>query len=293
MQAQKRKPSSGSSPPPHDIRVAVWTVATLAVGVGCHGSHPTRATGVQSETRLSTVVDERTLYVSDVFDDADGVLEVAARCDFDELVVYGLGVPLRADPARVAALVERARHQNVTVVAPVAGLDRVSLLARYEREHPRARFGRWATELEYWNEPARDGAFNRFRALLRAMRAAAPTTPLDAYLGYPTEAEAAWIAAHVDRVYASMAVRTPARVARWGRGLRSHRFRHRLFAGRVEVVPILYARGDAHMGRWLRRHSLAAAERRVERDLPGVSRIAFFDFESLRALGALGAGCHE
>ncbi|MBX3273484.1 MAG: hypothetical protein KF729_24685 [Sandaracinaceae bacterium] len=226
----------------------------------------------------------RSLYVAS-FDEREAALAFALEHGVSELTLYGLGRALGAEPAALAAFVAEARARGLAVAAPIAGLDRVEALARYEAAHPEGRFDGWSTELEYWNAPPneRPHHFEQLQALLTAMRAAKRDGWIACYLGYPSAEEAAWIAAHVDRVYLSFAVPDPARALEWGEGLRSHRARHGYFDGRVPIWPIVYTRGDAHLRPWLAQRSIAALEEALARALGGrMAGVAYFDHGSLR-----------
>ena len=226
----------------------------------------------------------RSLYVAS-FDERDAALAFALERGVSELTLYGLGPVLGAEPTAVTAFVADAHAREIAVVAPVAGLDRVEALARYEAEHPEGRFDGWSTELEYWNAPPseRPRHFEQLQALLTAMRAAKGDGWIACYLGYPSAEEAAWIAAYVDRVYLSFAVPDPARALEWGEGVRSHRARHAYFDGRVPIWPIVYTRGDAHLAPWLAQRSVGALEGALARSLGGrLAGVAYFDHGSLR-----------
>ncbi len=155
-------------------------------------------------------------------------------------------------------------------MAPIAGIDRLDAVGRFERAHPDARFVGWVTELEYWREcgAARRGrrpCFEQLDTLLSAMERARATRDdppwLGVYVGYPTREEAAELGRRADRVLLNYHGRDP--VHAFGRRAGRHSIARRLsyFAGaRAQLWPILYARGEVHMGRWLRTHDLDAAE---------------------------------
>lgn len=217
-----------------------------------------------------------------------------ARSGITEVVPYGMGPLLASSEGRaaLAAWIEEAHRGGARVIAPVAGRDRLEALLAFAAEHPAARFDAMVTELEYWN--ANDGdvpaALDGLLELLAAMRGRA-AVPVGAYLGYPTAAEAARIAAAVDFVFLDYPVGDPARA--WAHvhprgGALRERFGWFARAG-VEVWPIFYAAGEVDMGAALRDAGLAAAEARYRADLAadpelGADDVAGFVYFTIEAL---------
>jgi hypothetical protein len=199
--------------------------------------------------------------------------EVAAqwkRLRIQQVALYGLGAAIAADEDALAAWLTSLRSDGMSLIAPVAGMDRLPVLADFVRRHPGLVFDTLVTEFEFWNADDRTRAFTELQALVNAMRAACERRcRVGVYLGHPSAAEAAWIAGAVDVVYLDYSVPSPARA--WphvhGRGgpLRE-RFLRFASAG-VEVWPIFYARGEVDMADALRRDGLDAAEARFLADL--------------------------
>jgi hypothetical protein len=221
----------------------------------------------------------------------EALLQRAAAWDVGELALYGLGPllePSEPSAQALAAFSQRARAAGIGLVAPVAGVDRVDALERFERAHPDARFTGWVTELEYWNRcaEARNGrrpCFRELRSLVERMSASADRRVdrpwIGVYLGYPTRAEARWIARSVDRVFLGYPGRSPVVATAPRRDiLRSPDHRLARFAGaRVAIWPIVYARGEAPMDPWLReRGPVSTAMRDAERELAQESPQARF-----------------
>lgn len=195
-------------------------------------------------------------------------------CRMTHTTLYGLG-PVLADEslrARLARFIDGLRAAGVEVGAPVAGSDRLEALRRFSRDFPDARFSTLVTEYEYWNAPAHERA-DRFAALfglLAEMRAYADelttadrSVRVGVYLGYPTRDEVQRLAGLVDFAYVNYPVAHPKRAWRYGRrdvGSMRDRLAWLVDAG-IEVWPLLYARGEVHMGGWLADRDLADAER--------------------------------
>lgn len=267
-------------------RLAIALLALCAGSCGVLATPRAPRLAAPAATSAPAAPLARSLYVGS-FAERDAALELAAANGIGELTLYGLGAALRAEPEALAGFLAAARARGVDAVAPVSGLDRVADLAAFERAHANAPFAGWVTEHEYWNVPPEERAasFEVLQEMLTAMRGAKPGGWIGCYLGYPTAEEAAWIAAHVDRVYLSVAVADPRDALDWGEGLRSHRARHGYFAGRVPIWPIVYARGDAHMRPWLEQHSLAELDAALRDALDGqLAGVALFDFGAMRGL---------
>lgn len=232
----------------------------------------------------------------------DALLELARAHGVRALHLYGLG-PLLMDEdgrARLAAFLRRARAAGIAEIgAPIAGLDRLQAIALFEQQHEPARFDVVTTELEYWNGcgegAGRVECFRRFVALLDAMRGEARRRgwQVGAYLGHPTDEEAAVIAARVDRVHVDVGVTDPERSFTRTRDGRPLAARWRALSGRgVAIWPILYAVGDVNLGAWLaQRRSLDDAERvlreayeRERQHGPGADPPAGFVWFALDAL---------
>ncbi|MCA9610858.1 MAG: hypothetical protein KC619_34920, partial [Myxococcales bacterium] len=128
----------------------------------------------------------RSLYVGS-FAERDAALELAAAHGVSEITLYGLGGALSHETDTLAAFIEAAQARGVGAIAPVSGMDRVESLARFEREHPSARFAGWVTEFEFWNAPGPERAaqFAELQRMLTAMRAAKTDGWVACYLGYP------------------------------------------------------------------------------------------------------------
>ncbi len=187
-----------------------------------------------------------------------GLLRAVRGGVITEVIPYGAG-PLLTTAAGRASLVRAIatlRAAGARVLLPIAGASRLDALAPLVAAFPAARPDGLVSELEFWNRPARAAALAELLDLLAAMRACAvawrgagPPIVVGAYLGYPTRAEAARIAAVVDLVLLDYSVRDPARA--WGHvHARGGALRARLgwFArAGVAVWPILYARGEVDM----------------------------------------------
>jgi len=190
---------------------------------------------------------------------------------FTAVTLYDAGPALREPAAsRLAGLVARLRRDGrvQSVGAPIASVERLAEVVAYGDAHPQGAFDAVVTELEYWNDC--DGArgeracFGPFVSLLEAMRAAARPRGIrvGAYLGYPTKEEALRIASLTDYVLLNYPVRDP-RTAYEDVHPRGGALSARMqwFATTKAVVwPILYTRGEVHMGDWVRAHGLLAAE---------------------------------
>jgi hypothetical protein len=102
------------------------------------------------------------------------------------------------------------------------------------------------------------------RAVAGREAAAGRPVALAAYLGYPSDDEAAQIADRVDRVFLNYHGADPAAAyarayVKWG----TARARLHAFTGggrQVEVWPIFYRCGEANMGPWLDSHGEPSAE---------------------------------
>lgn len=247
------------------------------------------------------------MYVSDAagaLDAGDALPDAADRLHIDRVVFYGLGEIL-GDPAqetRLAEMVAALQRRGVTSIgAPIAARSRIVEVLAYSRSHPKARIDVLISELEYWRDcpadPAPDDAtlrpcFEPMDGLLDEMRKAA-TDELTAgrpmsvgvYVGYPSPGEAKRIAEVADFVVANYNVRTP------DRAHEGHRRRNRLaalVAAKLEVWPILYARGDVHMRPWLDAYGLDAAEAAFRATLddpalpsPRLGGYQYFAFEAM------------
>jgi len=217
-----------------------------------------------------------------------------------DVIPYGMGPLLATDGGRatLAAWIDEVHRGGGRVVAPVAGADRLDGLVRLRADHASAALDGLITEHEFWNRPDRAAALDELLALLAAMRRVAPALgpggrgiPIGAYLGYPTAAEAAELAAAVDFVFLDYSVRSPAGAWRHvharGGALR-RRFGWFAAAG-VAVWPIFYAAGEVDMRRALVAGGVGEAERRFQADLAGDAeqagrRVAGFAYFTVEAL---------
>lgn len=239
------------------------------------------ALAVDANGQPTTDAPRRMLYVadsSDIVGDPDAEARLIARArawNVSELALYGLAALLDPRDARLARFAERAHAAGLALIAPIAGIDRVDAIARYERTHPSAHFAGWVTELEYWHEcgaleSGRRPCFDRLDRLLSAMERAASARAdrrpwLGVYVGYPTAEEALEIGRRADRVFLNYHGRDP-ESAYTRRASARYSIEERLarFAGtRARLWPILYARGEVHMERWLGDHDAAEAEREL------------------------------
>jgi hypothetical protein len=254
----------------------------------------------------SQIGSERELYVADVFEIAghadreDALFAFARARGVTRLAIYGHRVLLLDTPngeASMVSFVTRARAAGISSLAATIGWDaELDSLLDYERAHPDAAFDELVTEIEYWHDcdAADDGVvracFAPLRAMIDRIRALEPRPRLGVYLGWPTRAEAELVAPLVDRVLLAAEQPTPERAY----GHRTSRARLAAFAGRAPVWPILYARGESHLGAWLETHASVEAERiwtdawRAEREpwacALRVGGFTWFDY------GALSAG---
>lgn len=256
------------------------------------------------------VADEATARIVYVRDGAALIASPAARAALLERIgqhqlgavaPYNLG-PLLIDArgrAQVAAWIDELHRAGAQVVVPVAGADRVVALTTMIGEHPGVYLDGAVTELEYWNRADRAPALAELLALIDTLRARAPALApghelqVGAYLGYPTAAEAATLAARLDRVFLDYSVASPtgawAHVHPKGGPLRD-RFAWFAEAG-VEVWPIFYAAGEVDMAAALRLDGLDGVERQFRAELAadpayGQLAIAGFAYFTLEALPA-------
>jgi len=231
------------------------------------------------------VTHERELYVADIFEiagDADrenALLDFAAAHRITRLSIYGHRVLLLDTPdgeGRLERFVLHARERGIrTLSATIGWVPELDSLTTYMRAHPTASFDGLVTEIEYWREcplwqPENgDGirpCFEPLRAMLVRLAAVRDELALAgharlqiaAYLGWPTRDEAQAIAPLVQRVLLHCEQPTPERAYDHRGG--GSRARLRDFAGRAEIWPIFYARGDAPMDAWLATHDLDDAE---------------------------------
>lgn len=277
------------------LRTLLCVAVIIATACRCTPSATPRASGAPG----------RGAYVRDA---AALVGDRTARSALRERVVtgeiaivapYGLG-PLLATPADRAALaawLEELRGAGAQLVAPIAASSRLDELAVLVGEHPAAWFDAVVTESEYWNAADRARGFAAMQALVADMHAhgtrLAPghTLRVGAYLGYPTEAEAAELAATLDFVFLDYSVTSAA--AAWSHvHARGGPLRDRFawFAGAgVEAWPIFYAAGEVDMTADLRSMGFDGAEARFRADLTAdrdygelpVAGFMYFTLESL------------
>jgi hypothetical protein len=227
-------------------------------------------------------VRERAVYVLDasnalsVAADRVQIERLAARARIRQVVLYGLGPAIVEREAELAAWLGELRRAGIMLIAPIGGIDRLPVIAAFEARHPAVVFDAIVTEHEFWNAEGRAAAFDDFRALVTAMRKMRSEAALQgrrlrvgAYLGYPSEDEAAWITSAVDFVYLDYSVSSPARAWRHvhGRGGALRERFVRFAAAGVDVWPIFYARGEVDMAAALRADGLEAAEARFLADL--------------------------
>jgi len=176
---------------------------------------------------------------------------------------------------RLAAWIDEVHRAGGQVIVPVAGIDRVGALAQVVAEHPGTWIDGAVTEFEYWNQTDRAGALAELLRLLDALAARGPELApgrglrIGAYLGYPTAAEAAELAARLDFVHLDYSVASPRdawpHVHAKGGPLRD---RYAWFAeAGVEVWPIFYATGEVDMAAALGALGLGGVEARFAADL--------------------------
>lgn len=217
-----------------------------------------------------------------LIDDGD-LLRYVQRAGIRRLALYGLGHVLDA-PGGAASLARFCTHARAAgiswIAAPVSHAERVDALSAFVRAYPTAHFDALITESEYWHDEAdRAAAFGRFVALLQRMRAFARDArthghrvTVGVYLGYPTDDEIAVLARHVDFAWLNYNVPEPR--GNW----RAARLQSLRRAG-IETWPILYVRGDTHMGPWLAAHGMRAAEAAFVRSagttMPGFAYFAY------------------
>lgn len=219
------------------------------------------------------------------------LIERFARHQLRGVAPYQLA-PLLADAdgrTRLAAWIDEVHRAGGQVIVPVAGLDRVGALAQVIAEHPGTWLDGAVTEVEYWNQPDRAGALAELLALLDALAAqGAALAPghalrIGAYLGYPTAAEAAELAARLDFVHLDYSVASPrdawTHVHAKGGPLRD---RYAWFAeAGVEVWPIFYATGEIDIAAALATLGMGGVEASFEADRaadPAYGRLAVTGF---------------
>jgi len=175
-----------------------------------------------------------------------------------------------ADPTALRAWFDEIHRDGGHIIVPIAGVDRLTALAG-------ARVDGFISEFEYWNQPTRP--LDDLLKLLAAMRSfdnhGYPFS-VGAYLGSPTQDEAARIAAAVDFVFIDASVTTPERA--WPRV----RERFEWFtAAHVPVWPIFYATGEVDMNAALHAKGLAGAEAQFRSDSGSrAAGYAYFTFEA-------------
>jgi len=193
-----------------------------------------------------------------------------------EVIPYNLG-PLLATAAQregAAQWIDELHRHGARVIVPIAAAQRVKALDLLFAEHPDTWIDGMVTELEYWNRPDRAAALEEHMLLLATMRTTAATwghdgdtMPIGAYLGYPTEAEAARLAAAIDFAFVDYSVNDPARAWGWKRGKDSLRRRFGWLANAgVEVWPIFYANGEVDMLAALKARGTGVAEAEFRSD---------------------------
>ncbi len=217
-----------------------------------------------------------------------------------DVIPYNLGPLLATVNERegVAMWIDELHRHGGRVIVPIAGHDRLRALDTMLAEHPTTWIDGMITEVEFWNRADRVIGFEEMMALVADMRIQAAlwrhggrVMPVGAYLGYPTQAEAARLATAIDFAYLDYSVTSPGRAWGWVHGTGGPlrlRFGWLASAG-VEVWPIFYAAGEVDMAPALRADGTNAAELRFRTDLArdrelgklAVTGFAYFTFEAM------------
>ncbi len=247
------------------VLALVWAIVVSACSTGMGGD--VASARVQTP-RAAYVADTPTL-IADPTARARLTAAIAAHT-YTEVIPYKLGALLGSVTSRaaLAGWIEEIQDAGGAVTVPIAGTDRIDAVAKLVAEQSIHLDG-LVTELEFWNRDDRTVAFAEMLALLDAMRAhtvdwGSPRKPLviSAYLGYPSAAEAAQLAARVDRVLLNYSVRSPADP--WSSKTRRMlvlRRRFEMFAGLdVAIWPIFYSTGEVDMRATLRAKGTVAVE---------------------------------
>jgi len=222
----------------------------------------------------------------------DRLLALVDSRTISDVVPYGLGPLLEnaAGRAIIATWIADLHAHGARVVVPIAGASRLVSFDVLFREQPAAFVDGVITELEFWNAEDRAAAFATMLSLVGEMRARATTWSnralrVGAYLGYPTENEAAQLVTALDFVFLNYSVTTPERAWLKTYATGSLRTRYAAF-GAIERWPIFYATGEVDMKASLRSRGLASVEhvfiRDSERDRARAPEgFAYFTFEAL------------
>ncbi|MGE0402729.1 MAG: hypothetical protein AB7T06_38855 [Kofleriaceae bacterium] len=209
-----------------------------------------------------------------------------------DVVPYGLG-PLLENPGGRAALamwIDDLHARGARIVLPIAATSRLVALDGLFREHPASYVDGVITELEFWNAEDREAAFAGMLALVSEMRARRSTwgnraLRVGAYLGYPTDREAARLASELDFVFLNYSVTSPERA--WSKTSATGSLRARYAAFRsIERWPIFYATGEVDMKPALASRGPAVVERVFVRDSArdrerAPEGFAYFTFEAM------------
>ena len=275
----------------------------IALVAACHRSPPpTPAAGPEpARARRAVYVGDAAALLAAPAERAR-LTRLAASGRLTDVVPYRLG-PLLSDAegrARIAAWFDELRGAGARVTVPIAGEDRLRALDVLVAEHAALRIDGLVTELEYWNQTDRAGAFAALLELLGEMRRraaawqrAGDVVACGVYLGYPTAAEAERLAHAIDFAFLNYSVRSAGGAwhhvhARHG-SMRARFAALALARGRVALWPIFYATGEVDMGAELARGGVDDAEARFRADLNadrelGGTRLGgfvYFTFEAL------------
>jgi len=273
------------------------TIAALVFAWGCAPVTTAPPPATPATARTAYVRDTPALIASPTARAA--LAERLAARQLTAVAPYHLA-PLLVDAdgrTRLAGWIDEVHRAGGQVIVPIGGADRIGPLTQVIAEHPGTWIDGAVTEDEYWNRADRAAALTELLDLLDALGVAGPALApgrglrIGAYLGYPTAAEAAELAARLDFVFLDYSVATPrdawVHVHAKGGPLRD---RYGWFAqAGVEVTPIFYATGEVDMAASLEAFGLNGVEARFEADLAAdpaygqfaVTGFAYFTLEAL------------
>ncbi len=222
----------------------------------------------------------------------DRLLALVDSRTISDVVPYGLGPLLESAAGRavLAMWIADLHAHGARVIVPIAHPSRLVSFDALFREQPAAFVDGVITELEFWNADDRAAAFATMLSLVGEMRARATkwsnrALQVGAYLGYPTEIEAARLTPMLDFVFLNYSVSTPERAWPKTYATGSLRTRYAAFEA-IERWPIFYATGEVDMKASLTARGLASAEQVFVRDSKrdqarAPEGFAYFTFEAL------------
>jgi hypothetical protein len=196
-------------------RRSLLTLAALVFAWGCAPVTTAPPPVTPATARTAYVRDTPALIASPTARAA--LAERLAARQLTAVAPYQLA-PLLVDAdgrTRLAGWIDEVHRAGGQVIVPIGGAARIGPLTQVIAEHPGTWIDGAVTEDEYWNRADRAAALTELLDLLDALGVAGPALApgrglrIGAYLGYPTAAEAAELAARLDFVYLDYSVATP------------------------------------------------------------------------------------